>query len=815
MRICEILLRYSLFIFRFCFAKKIFLLPFTIATIALAQENNLSKEKQITPQFSTAKIGGFTITADSLIRDSEKSIVLLDGHVQIVYQQQHFSADHVEINIRKKKAHFTGQVHVQSIEYELGGDEVELDYLSNQAVIINGYVQSNNVRFQGTLIEQRGTNHFYVIDANYTTCTNCPSTWSFSSHQIKAELGGYAFLKNTFLELSGVPVFWLPYLVIPLKNERQTGFLPPEFGYIPNRNLIFSESFFWAKSPSDDVTITFKNYELGGLKEIVEYRYALTEYSFGQFSFSNFNDKVFSSSKLLNAYRIPEEKNAPFRRWSIQGYAQHEIEPETHGRLKLNLISDLQYPKEFYDEFKNYADGGLENGLALSHSTNHNLYQFNTYYYKHLLDSNPVATNDAAVHKLPEIKFDSTLYQMSDLPLYTSTSVQFDSFYREKKWDDISISNGQKYVSNDAQDPNCDHLSSDPMSACHTVSDGQYNESNDILRTGRRLNTQVTLTTQAFTPADAITILPKTTYNLTEYFFDEGQNKFNSRQYIKFDVSSRSRLYKIYDSDDLKSKYKHEFIPEITYTNIPWVAQESHPFFGNISNGDKPYSSRNNLSDTDVNDVYGIQYDYYDRIYDRHLITLTLLNRVIKKELSTNAYQNTLDFRLSQSYDIYQVQQSKYGSKQPLSDLSGTITYINNQFTLTNQFNYYPYVAATNSSTSLSYLNDKQQYFKIGYNSKRTEEPTTDDILLAMGFVTKYVNLLSGFIIDTSTNSSSESRIKQFSMIAQLKPPGECWAVNFYRDQKIGNSAEWKVKFDFSFDGKPPKVIPPDQLNIK
>lgn len=785
-----------------------------LSKISYAQDKIDQTQQAITPM-TTARISGFTITANSLIRDNEKNIVLLEGNVQIIYQQQHFKADAVEINVRKKKAHLKGNVHIQSLDYEIGGDEIDLDYLSNQALIINGYVKSNNVRFQGALIEQRGPQNFYVVDANYTTCTNCPSTWSFNSHQIKAELGGYAFLKNTFLEISGVPILWLPYLIIPLKNERQTGFLPPEFGYIPNRNLIFSQSFFWAISPSDDATITFKNYELGGLKEIIEYRYALTDYSFGQFSFSNFNDKVFASSKLLNIYRNPNEQNTSFRRWSIQGYAQHEFKPDINARLKINLISDLQYPKEFYDEFKNYADGGLENGLMLNHSSKHTTTQFNAYYYKHLLESNPAASNDSAIHKLPEVKFDSTLYQIADTPFFASTAIQFDSFYREKKWDDISTNGKQKYVTNDANDPSCDHIADGTMRACHPISDGVYNETNDILRTGRRINSQFNITTKAFTPGEAVTILPKASYNLTNYFFDEGSSRYNTRQYVKFDIASRSRLYKIYDNNDSKYKYKHEFIPEITYSNIPWVEQEAHPFFGNIAHGEKPYSSRNNLSDADINDVYGVQYDYYDRIYDRHLVTLTLLNRVIRKNTEINNYQNTLDFRLSQSYDIYQVQQSKYGARQPLSDLSGTLTYINNQFTLSNQFNYYPYVDATNSSTSLSYLNEKQQYFKIGYNTKRTEEPTTDDVLLAMGFVTKYVNLLSGFIIDTSTNSTSDSRVKQFSMIAQLKPPGECWAINFYRDQKVGNSAEWKVKFEFSFDGKPPKVIPPDQLNIK
>jgi LPS-assembly protein len=76
------------------------------------------------------------------------------------------------------------------------------------------------------------------------------------------------------------------------------------------------------------------------------------------------------------------------------------------------------------------------------------------------------------------------------------------------------------------------------------------------------------------------------------------------------------------------------------------------------------------------------------------------------------------------------------------------------------------------------------------------------------------VNVLTGFVFDATENRDSSSRLKKFSLITQLKPPGECWAINFYRDQKVSLDAEWKVRFDFSFDGKPTKVIPPAELNI-
>ncbi|MFN3454163.1 MAG: LPS-assembly protein LptD [Pseudobdellovibrio sp.] len=785
---------------------------FLTLSIGLSTYAQQTSKSANATNLATAKISDFIITADTLSRDLEKGTVTIDGKVQIIYKQQYFYADRAEINLKKKHAYFEGHVKIQTLDYEIGGDEINLDYFANQAMIINGYVQSNNVKFQGALIEQRGPNIFYVADADYTTCTNCPATWSFNGSKIKAELGGYAFLKNTFLKVSGIPIFWLPYLVVPLKNERQSGFLFPEFGFIRNRGLVLSESFFWAISRSQDMTFTLKNYELGGLKQLVEYRYALSDESYGQYNLTHFNDSTFRSNSQYYNFMTPNERNSSFRRWSVQGYTKHQFSDDLNARFKVNQISDLQYPKDFYDEFKSYADGSLENSISLSKNTDTSLLQINAFYYKHLLESNPFSTNDSAVHKLPEVQFNLTTQQILDTPLYFKFDSQYDYFYRKRKWDDISLFGDQKYVTNTSSDPTCDNKL-DPN--CNSVQDGVYNESNDLLRTGQRLNYKATFLTQTFSPIDYINISPELSYNETHYMFSEGSKRYNTRRYALFNVVSRSRLYNIYDSDNFENKYKHEFIPELTYSNIPWIEQEENAFFGNIADGEYAFSSRNNVSDADLKSPYGLQYDYNDRIYDRHLVTLSLLNRVIKKRMADNSYHNLFDFRLSQSYDLYQLN-SKYGnSKQPLSDLSGIMNLHIDEFTLTNQFNYYPYISATNSSTSLSYLNQHQQYFKIGYISKRTEDPKTDDLLLALGFVTKYINVLSGFVIDTSANRDSSTRMKKFSLITQLKPPGECWAVNFYRDQKVGLEAEWKVRFDFSFDGKPPKVIPPDELNIR
>lgn len=756
----------------------------------------------------TAKIDELLVSCDDLSRDMETGFTTLQGHVQIVYKDQYFSADQVIVDQKNKKATLLGNVSVKNTMSEIGGDEVFLDYVNNQAHIRNGYLKSNNIYFVGSSIEQTGPNKFHVSDAEYTTCSNCAPTWSFSGSNIEAEMGGYAFLRNSFLKVYGVPVFWLPYLIVPLKNERQTGLLAPEFGSKRDRGLILSESLFIAISRSQDATITLKNYEIGGLKKQLEYRYVLSEKSFGEFNFSHMTDSLFISKARYMRFMSQDEKDKSYNRWSLKGYSQIDLANSQFLNININQMSDIQYPQDFPDEFPNYSDSGLENRLTYTKNYIHTSLNANAIYYRHLLAADPRGNNSMAVHKLPELNFNTTLKKIENTPIYYKFDLDYSNFHREKKYDDVSWNGQLRYATNTTGNPACEK---DPLApSCYIINDDFYDDTKDLMRTGQRLMYKGALTTPAYNISNTLTLTPEISYNESHYLFPVGDRQYAAKKYIELDLLTRTKLYRIFDTEQ-NLKYRHEFIPELNYRWIPWINENQNPFFGLSSTDTNPVVSKVIQSDDSLENGNGVQFDYRDRIYDRHLITLTLLNRVVKKEL--DKYSNVFDLQIKQSYDLHQ---AMYGQNrnQPLSDLSSLMNLYLNDFTLNNQTNYYPYQSATNHSTSLTYKNAFGQYFRIGYISKQTDGPQQQDASFAIGFVSTYINLLTGIVIDTSEGRSSDSRLKKLSMITQFKPPGECWAINFYRDQKVGLEAEWTIRFDFSFDGKPTKVIPPDELNI-
>lgn len=134
---------------------------------------------------------------------------------------------------------------------------------------------------------------------------------------------------------------------------------------------------------------------------------------------------------------------------------------------------------------------------------------------------------------------------------------------------------------------------------------------------------------------------------------------------------SFSRIYG--DTINPKStRYKHEIIPAVAYTHIPWMEAKNHPFFGSGQIDDAPYTSRDSISDGDLGSPYGLQFDYNDRIYDRNLVTLGLINKIVEKRWIGDRpdYRQIASLKIAQSYDATQANRT---DREPWSDIVTTL----------------------------------------------------------------------------------------------------------------------------------------------
>ncbi len=308
----------------------------------------------------------FELTADALHYDIERELYIGRGDVTIRQSGRTLRSDWVAFN------RITG-VGVASGGVELieGSDVVRADFVhfeldTIQGVVYGGTLESESTRFRASAkeISKTGAETYSFRDGSFTTC-RCPEPedtdpWVLNAGEADLEVEGYAIARNTSFDLFGVPVAWIPWMVFPVKTERQTGLLFPELSLSSFSGFEIGQPFFWA--PRDEVGVVLTprwsaERGFGGA--------ALFESAFGERS----------ELEMLGAYYRDEEIDADTRadpfgrnRWSASG--GHDLFGPAGFRVSTDFAfaSDNEVPFDFRELEDHRSDRFLESHATLSNS---------------------------------------------------------------------------------------------------------------------------------------------------------------------------------------------------------------------------------------------------------------------------------------------------------------------------------------------------------------------------------------------------------------------------------------------------------------
>lgn len=148
---------------------------------------------------------------------------------------------------------------------------------------------------KGEVISKLDQNRFAAKEAFFTPCM-CEQeetpVWGFRTDELTAQSEGYAVLKNPVLELKGMPILYLPYLKIPLKTKRQSGFLVPSISHSSSNGNVISQPIYFAFSENADATITTDFIEKRGFRLGIEHRIKQREFSGWSFKLEALRDQA-------------------------------------------------------------------------------------------------------------------------------------------------------------------------------------------------------------------------------------------------------------------------------------------------------------------------------------------------------------------------------------------------------------------------------------------------------------------------------------------------------------------------------------------
>ena len=186
---------------------------------------------------------GFEYSADSFVVYGQNDSLFLHGEAKVVHKGVELGAAEM---VYRRQARIVearssadssglpvGKPTLTRGEDTLRGSRITYSMESERATIVDGRIQRDDAYYAGQVINTLSSEEFHVNRGSYTTCDYSEPHFDFYSPQIKVLSGNMAIAKSVFVRIKEKPVFWIPFYVFSLRENRQSGLLTPSLGRRP------------------------------------------------------------------------------------------------------------------------------------------------------------------------------------------------------------------------------------------------------------------------------------------------------------------------------------------------------------------------------------------------------------------------------------------------------------------------------------------------------------------------------------------------------------------------------------------------------
>lgn len=672
-------------------------------TAEVAEVTAEDVENEGPPQYQTT----VTINADWMVYDMDLESIKAKGNVKIVTDEDQLTAKEGTLNLTSETGNF------------------------KDATVIR---EEHSLHLEGENIEKTGFDTYRIVDGWAITCKidkGETPPWSFSSAQTDIRQGGYAVMKHAKFKIKNVPILYSPYLIVPVKNTRQTGFLFPEFSSSTNNGFGINIPFFLNISESTDVTFFPEYFANRGFMPGLEFRYVANETSKGVFTASYLDDDLSDPSET-EYYADTGYTHDNSERYWIRGKADHDFGDGWQSRLDIDIASDEDYLDEFnfgYTGFKNTQKRYLETfGRGFEDDTaterTNSLKVLRSWSGQSLVGQ-MIAINDAdtqsdepiEVTTTDEITGETTTeFVTPETPLWTLPSIEYSGTV-PTGFADVTFGWNADYINYWREEGLGGNRFDIQPSLSSPLPLGPYLES--------RAEVSV-----------------RNTYYMVEAFgdeeweFDDNQNRF----YADFETEVATTLERDFNTGS-SSPLRHQLRPFVEYNYVPDVDQDEIP-----------------------------QFDSVDDIGEENTITYGIdnfFNHIAVNDSGIDSLQDYAEFKIEQSYDFSD------DSDEPFSDIYARLKWKPMKMTsLIYKTFYDPYDSEFNEHTvEAAYENARGDFVAIDYSYKEASD--IDQINGAFG-----TKIFNNWLVEGEIEHSLASE-ETVEAKGSLTYQALCWSVKF------------------------------------
>ena len=319
------------------------------------------------------------ISADRLTRQQDPEKIIAEDNVLLQQYKDGsptglaIKADRVEYNATENSVNAAGNLRLIGKNNEVRASEAQVELVNQTGIFKEASIfwEQNNLSVSADLIEKTAKEIFHLENGKLTTCkvekAKAPD-WSIWARDIKIALDDFARLKHATFRIRDIPVFYIPYLPLPIGDDnKKSGLLLPEYSSSQRKGTGLIIPFFINLSPSYDMTLYPGYYSDRGPVLGGEFRYAAGYNSRGTFKFNYLDDDL--EETAADDYKSDGILRSNSSRYWFRGKADHDFGNRLVAKLDLDVVSDHDYLQEFkkgiigFDKSNRYFLGTYRRGL--------------------------------------------------------------------------------------------------------------------------------------------------------------------------------------------------------------------------------------------------------------------------------------------------------------------------------------------------------------------------------------------------------------------------------------------------------------------
>lgn len=665
--------------------------------------------------------------------------------------------------------------------------------------ITRGRVSTDRYSLAGEEISRLGDRRFKTKNGDYTTCLDCATSWTLHGGDVDMEFGNYGYLTDVITKVKDTPVFWVPYMVIPLKTDRQTGFLFPRLGL--NQGFTFMLPFFWAINRSADMTVALGHWGGQGTRYEWEGRYQLKgANNFGRANFVSLNDPAFDSVITSQTGKpAPDRLFFGINRWGLMAQQGQDLPWNIQEKLNLVAMSDNRFPTTPGQGIPGLGAAYVASDFILTKPGDQITATVDVRQYRNLLNLDPINFDALTVQEYP-----AAYLSMKDQPL-------FGDALRARV--DLGLVNFSRAGSAFDTDP----LRAGGWYAAHPgvpLSDAVV-QGEDPIRKATRLEITPSLYT-TLRPFDRFVLVPSVQYHSFFYSFPmDGivpgstappptKVPYLARGYMQLQLDLSTQLERIYQTDDAEiPKIKHLIRPLINYSFIPTgleYGDSSHPFLQQIQYAQANGITGYNFDNYDIvpRNATGTATNYFPPLGSSMTAGLTsqlVRRRNPKSDPEHPSYETFAEFKVGQIINLLETGPRDLTNPDPDKQVNGEIfsrffasfSLKLDHWSSSIDYKYYPYAiidaplgrndfSASVTYNLLSETHDAVFTFNRSFNASYVRDPAGNEavILGSTYSINDYFTPYGVFSYDLKKPSKWNS----ITGGLRFQSPSRCWALD-------------------------------------